>query len=138
MDDFENLLKKVGVISKLLQVSQNDNKQLQERVSNLEITCEFLKKNDVVLKEYSICYPDTEEEVEVKESTRTEAEIKTIETAKKENACEIIILEQRIQKLESEHDSLQAKSDMNKNIGSKNTGDIEELKEKGLHISSKI
>ena len=58
-------LEKVDVISKLLQVCQNNDKDCQERLNRLEITCDILKKNDFVLKEYSICYPDEEDNNEV-------------------------------------------------------------------------
>ena len=128
VEEYEKLVKKVEVISKLVQVCQSDGKQVRERVSNIEVTCELLKRNDVVLKEYSICYPDDEEEIEdrpqmdVKEHT-TDEEIRLIERSKQENAKEIKNLEQRIKNLEDEKDSLMADSTANKEVGLKNTSD---------------
>ena len=77
--EFENLSKKVDVLSNLLKVCQSDDKLCHERLDRLEITCDLLKKNDIVLKEYSICYPNDEDEPEQdqdeKQSHNNEEEI---------------------------------------------------------------
>ena len=86
--EFENLSKKVEVFSNLLKVCQNNEKICQDRLRDVEITCELLKKNDIVLKDYSICYPDEEDESMSEDHTK-ENEIKSLEIAKDENMTEI-------------------------------------------------
>ena len=122
------------MLSNLLKVCQSNDKLCQERLRNVEITCELLKKNDVLLKDYSICYPDDEEESDDKENA-AEEEIKLLEIAKVDNTTEIENLEKRIKLLEDEQNSIRAQNEANKKVELKNTSDIEELKEKVSSIS---
>ena len=124
---------------KLVQVCQSNNKLYQERLGNLEITFELLKKDNLVLKEYSICYPNEEDEMEQEENiaeARTKslecAEnnyclesssnietpdtiIENLEAAKAKNAIKIQNLNERLRNLEDEQRALKVSSVENKN-----------------------
>ena len=69
----------------MVKVCQSNNKLYQERLCILEITFELLKKDNLVLKEYSICYPNEEDEMEQEENI-AEARTKSLECAEN-NYC---------------------------------------------------